>query len=126
VSKKIRAMVAGVLTVAVLMTTFAAAASGKFDGPWSVVVYTSSGKCDPSYRFNGQITNGEIFYAYGSLEVVGRVVESGAVFVKVTSNSGHAEAHGHFTPTQGNGTWSGAGPDGRCGGTWTATRAGNG
>ena len=101
-------------------------AASKFDGAWSVVVYTSSGRCEPSYRFSGQIGNGEIYYAYGSLEVTGHVVESGAVYVKVVSSSGHAEAHGHFTPTQGSGTWSGQGPDGRCDGTWTATRQSNG
>jgi hypothetical protein len=103
-----------------------AGASTKFDGLWSLVVYTTSGQCEPSYRFSGQIRNGEISYANNSLDVTGEVVESGAVFVKVVSRSGHAEAHGQFTTTRGSGTWSGESADGRCSGTWTATRPDNG
>jgi hypothetical protein len=99
-------------------------AGTKYDGPWSVVVYTSSGPCDASNRFSGQIVNGEISYAYGSLEVTGHVDESGTTIVRVTYGSARGEAHGHMTPTQGSGTWSGDGPNGRCAGTWIATRPG--
>jgi hypothetical protein len=99
-------------------------AATKYDGPWSVVVYTSSGPCDASNRFSGQIVNGEISYAYGSLEITGRVDGSGATTVHVTYGSAHGEAHGHMTATQGSGTWSGDGPNGRCTGTWIATRPG--
>ena len=94
----------------------------RYDGLWSVVVYTSSGPCDPSYRFRGQIANGEISYAYGSLEVTGRVEANGATSVRVTAGAAHGEAHGHMTTTHGSGTWSGDGPDGHCAGTWIATR----
>jgi hypothetical protein len=97
-------------------------ASSKYDGAWSVVIYTASGPCDPSYRISGEITNGEIFYAYGSLEVKGHIEPSGTTHVHVTAGNGHGEAHGHMTATPGSGTWSGDGPNGRCAGTWTATR----
>jgi len=116
-----------------LAATFAASAltpaayvhaAAKYDGQWSVVVYTSIGPCDASYRFSGQIVNGEISYAYGSLEVTGHVEASGATSVRVTTGSAHGEAHGHTTATHGSGTWSGDGPDGRCAGTWIATRPG--
>jgi hypothetical protein len=99
-----------------------ARAEGKFDGPWSVVVYTSTGPCDPSARFSGQIVNSAISYAYGSIEVTGRVEASGATRVQVTYGSAHGEAHGHLTETHGSGTWSGMGPEGHCTGTWSATR----
>jgi hypothetical protein len=104
-----------------LMRPTEGAAGTQFDGPWSVVVRTSTGPCDASSRFSGQIVNGEIFYAYGSLEVTGHVDASGATSVHVTYGTAHGEAHGRLTPTQGSGTWSGSGPDGRCTGTWDAT-----
>jgi hypothetical protein len=93
-----------------------------YDGAWSVVVYTASGPCDPSYRISGQITDGRIYYAYGSIEVSGRVAAGGDTHVHVTAGSSHGEARGHMTATRGNGSWSGQGPDGRCAGTWVATR----
>lgn len=97
-------------------------AETQFDGPWSVVVRTSTGPCDPSTRFSGQIVNGDISYAYGSLEVTGRVETSGVTHVRVIYGDAHGEAHGRMTATQGSGTWSGDGPNGRCTGTWDATR----
>jgi hypothetical protein len=97
-------------------------AETQFDGPWSVVVRTSTGPCDPSTRFSGQIVNGEISYAYGSLEVTGHVEASGVTSVHVTYGTAHGDARGRMTATQGSGTWSGDGPDGRCAGTWDATR----
>lgn len=114
-------LAATVAVTALLRTPYGHAAT-KFDGAWSVVVLTTSGRCDPSYRFSGQIVNGEISYIYGSLEVSGNVVASGATLVRVTGGSGHAEAHGHFTVTHGSGTWRGEGANGLCAGTWSATR----
>jgi hypothetical protein len=96
--------------------------STKYDGQWSVVVYTTSGPCDPSYRFSGQISNGEISYAYGSLSVTGHVEANGSTYVRVTSGQGHGEAHGRMTASRGGGTWSGQGPNGACAGTWMAMR----
>ncbi|MGO9698690.1 MAG: hypothetical protein ACLPX7_05445 [Xanthobacteraceae bacterium] len=112
---------AWVVASALTPTTYAFAES-KFDGPWSVAVYTTTGPCDPSYRFSGQIVDGAISYAYGSLEVTGRVDASGATFVRVIAGNSHGEAHGRMTMTHGTGTWSGIGPDGHCAGTWHATR----
>jgi hypothetical protein len=116
--------VVALLTVSALVAATAGRAATKFDGQWSVVVYTASGPCDPSYRFSGQIVNGEMSYAYGSIEVTGHVVASGATLVSVKAGTSHGEAHGQMTATHGSGTWSGVGPDGRCAGTWTATRPG--
>jgi hypothetical protein len=101
---------------------FSALATTKFDGQWSVVVYTTSGPCDTSFRFSGQISNGEISYAYGSIEVTGHIEANGVTYVRVTSAQGHGEAHGRMTETRGSGTWSGRGDNGVCAGTWFATR----
>lgn len=119
-------LLAATLAVSALTPATIAAAGTPFDGQWSVVVYTSSGPCDASYRFSGQIVNGEISYAYSMIEIMGRVEANGATHVKVTASDAHGEAHGHFTATHGSGTWSGTGPDGRCAGTWVATRPGAG
>jgi len=112
-------IVAALSAASIVMPSFAA--TTEFDGQWSVVVHTSTGPCDPSSRFSGQIVNGEIFYSYGSIDVSGRVEASGATKVHVTYSGSHGEAHGHLTPTHGSGTWSGSGPDGYCAGTWEAT-----
>ncbi len=122
--RNIVGILAPVVTLAFAIPAQAAdeRATGKYDGMWSVTVYTTSGPCDPAQRISGQIVNGEISYAYGSLDVTGHVEPSGATRVHVTYGSAHGEAHGHMTPTQGSGTWSGDSPDGRCAGTWSATR----
>lgn len=117
-------LLAATLIVSALTSATDGRAGTKFDGQWSVVVYTSSGPCDASYRFSGQIVNGEISYAYNTIEVTGRVEASGATHVQVTASDAHGEAHGHMTATQGSGTWSGVGPNGRCAGTWVATLLG--
>ncbi len=99
-------------------------AGSKYDGQWSVVVFTASGPCDPSYRISGQITNGQIFYAYTSIVVTGQVAPNGETHVHVTAGASQGEAHGHMTESHGHGTWSGRGPDGPCAGSWIATRPG--
>src|SRR5579872_2027066 len=63
-------MIRKAIGICVFATTFVAAltyaqAATKFDGTWSVVIYTKSGPCDPSYRISGQIVDGQIYYAYG-------------------------------------------------------------
>jgi len=114
----------GTLAASALALPADARAGGKFDGPWSVVILTTNGKCDPSYRISGQIVNGGIYYSYGSLAVTGNVQENGATSVHVTYGTDHGEAHGRLQATYGTGTWSGNGPDGHCSGTWVATRSG--
>jgi len=114
----------GTLAASALLSLTDVRAGGKFDGPWSVVILTTAGKCDASYRISGQIVNSGIYYSYGSLAVTGHVQENGATVVHVTYGTDHGEAHGRLLATYGTGTWSGNGPDGRCSGTWVATRSG--
>jgi len=111
-----------ILTPILARPGHAGGTGSKFDGPWSVAVFTTAGSCDPSARFSGQIVNGDISYAYGSLEVTGHVETSGATSVRVTYGTARGEARGVLTATQGSGTWSGDGPNGHCAGTWNATR----
>lgn len=115
---------AAILIASAVMPASYGRAGTKYDGQWSVIVYTSSGSCDAAFRFSGQIVNGEISYAYSNIEITGRVEPSGDTHAHVTVTGGHGEAHGHMTATQGSGTWTGEGSDGHCAGTWVATRPG--
>ena len=58
-------LTATITAAALTQATYVRAAS-RYDGNWSVVVYTRSGPCDPAYRFSGQIINGAIAYGGGS------------------------------------------------------------
>jgi hypothetical protein len=117
-------LLAATLAAGALMQPTSAPATSKFDGNWSVIVFTTSGPCDPSYRISGAIINGAFSYAYNSLEMTGHVEESGATSVSVIYGTARATAHGRLSANHGSGTWSGSGPDGRCAGTWIAMRAG--
>jgi hypothetical protein len=97
-------------------------AATKFDGNWSLVVYTRSGPCDASYRFAGQIANSAVVYGGGSVQVYGRVRPNGAVSLRVSRGSAYAVGSGHLTATHGAGSWYGVASGGRCSGSWVATR----
>ena len=58
-------LLAATVTAAALTQATYVRAATKFDGNWSVVVYTRSGPCDAAYRFSGQIVNGVIVYNGG-------------------------------------------------------------
>jgi hypothetical protein len=108
------------------VTAFAAATpalAGPFDGQWSVVVYTRSGTCDASYRTGVYISNG-IVSGSGGASVSGRVSNSGAVHVTVSSGGSAASGSGRLSRNSGSGSWSGHGSQGRCSGTWAASRGG--
>lgn len=100
---------------------FAYAAS--FDGPWSVVVYTRQGPCDPTYRYGITISNGIVYYAGGgAVSLTGRVAPSGAVSVRVSSGPQYAVGTGRLRGSSGGGSWRGQGPSGACAGSWAASR----
>jgi hypothetical protein len=102
-----------------------ASAATKFDGPWSVMIVTRAGPCDPSYRFGGQIINGIIYYTGGGpVSLTGRVTPSGAISVTVSSGANHAVGTGRLSVNSGGGTWRGQGPNGACSGNWSAQRGG--
>jgi hypothetical protein len=115
-------LAATVAASALTQATYVRAAT-KYDGAWSVVIYTRSGPCDAAYRFSGQITNGIISYngAFG-IDFTGRVKPGGAAWARVSSGPHFAVASGHMSVTRGGGIWHGQGPNGRCSGSWVATR----
>jgi hypothetical protein len=116
-------LLAATLAATALMPATDARASSRYDGAWSLVIYTRSGPCDQSYRFSGQIMNGAIVYDGGPVNVAGRVNSNGAAYVRVSSGSSYAVASGRLTTTRGAGTWRGRTSNGFCTGVWAATRA---
>jgi hypothetical protein len=97
--------------------------AASFDGPWSVVVVTRSGPCDPSYRYGVMIRGGLVSYqGGGAVNVSGRVSKSGHVSVNVSAAGNSALGSGRLSGGRGGGTWRGHGPSGACSGTWSATQ----
>ena len=117
-----RILLAATVTAAALTPATHVRAATRFDGNWTVVVYTRSGPCDPAYRFGGQIVNGVIVYNSGSINLAGRVRPSGAAYLRVSSGSAYAVASGHLSRFRGAGHWYGQASGGRCSGTWVAQR----
>jgi hypothetical protein len=116
------ATVATVLGVAAGSAPLPAQAA-PFDGPWSVVVVTKSGPCDPTYRYGLMIQGGRVTYlGGGSVSVSGHVASNGAVSVSVSSGGQSASGSGRLSDGRGGGTWSGRGTSGACSGTWSATQ----
>jgi len=116
-------LLAATVTAAALTQATYVRAAGKFDGNWSVVVYTRSGPCDAAYRFSGQIVNSAIVYSGGGIDLAGRVLSNGAASLRVSSGSAYAVASGHLTASRGAGTWYGQASGGRCAGNWVAQRS---
>jgi hypothetical protein len=116
-------LLAATVTAAALTQATYVRAASKYDGNWSVVVYTRSGPCDPAYRFSGQIVNGAIVYSGGlPIDFSGRVRSNGATSLRVSSGSAFAVASGRLNGVRGAGTWHGQAAGGQCAGNWVAQR----
>jgi len=101
----------------------AAAARSTFDGTWTVVILTDSGGCDNGQRMSVEIRDGALVYSgAASVELQGRVSNSGQVQVRVTNGAQSANGTGRLSATAGSGTWRGAGSSGTCAGRWSAER----
>jgi hypothetical protein len=97
------------------------AQKANFDGAWSVLIVTESGKCDRAYRYPVRIENGAVGYAgSASFTVSGKVGPNGTVTVMVARGSQSANGTGQMSATDGSGTWTAG--SGECSGTWTAER----
>jgi hypothetical protein len=91
----------------------------RYDGLWSVSIYTTRGGCIASYRYPMRIANGVVMNAGDiALNVSGRVASSGAVRVALSHGDTRAAAAGRLSGSVGRGSWSGA----SCAGLWTAQR----
>ncbi len=115
-------LLTAVLAAAALTQATYARAATRFDGSWSMVVYTRNGPCDQSYRFSGQIVNGVITYGSLGVNLSGYVNSGGGAYARVSSGSSYAVAYGRLSATRGGGTWRGRTSAGFCSGTWAATR----
>jgi hypothetical protein len=107
-------------------TAGAASARSIYDGAWSVLIITTSGSCDPTYRYGVQIIDGMVTYdGGGPINMQGRVSPKGAVRVIVTAGSQYADGTGRLTRNRGGGVWRGQGMSSACSGTWQAERRPN-
>jgi hypothetical protein len=127
-SRNIARAAAGMLVVASAFcaaTAAYAAASGsmlpRYDGLWSVSIVTEKGDCDRGYRYPIRISNGVLANAGGNpFTITGKVVQTGAITVTVSSGSKSATGSGRLAGDIGEGQWTG----GECSGSWTAERRG--
>ena len=100
------------------------AAPTAFDGRWSVVISTRNGSCEPQYRFEVRIMNGDITYEGGRGQCSRTGLTNGGVTVSVSSGPQAAIGQGRLSRDYGTGTWRGQGPGGACSGAWQAWRQG--
>jgi hypothetical protein len=127
-SRKIVGAAAGILVVAsafcAATAAYAAASSAmlpRYDGLWSVSIVTEKGDCDRGYRYPIRISNGVLTNAGGNpFTITGKVVQTGAITVTVSSGSKSATGSGRLAGDLGEGQWTG----GECSGSWTAERRG--
>ena len=118
----VRLFIAAVALVAAYAPAHAAARPN-FDGNWSVLIVTSSGPCDPSYRFGLSIRNGDIFYnGSAPVNINGRVNGNGSLRVRVSAGAQNANGAGRLSRDYGRGHWRGTGASDVCAGSWTAER----
>jgi hypothetical protein len=115
-------LAAGVLAVSCAVA-FAVAtptvAAPTFDGDWSVVIMTQKGDCDRALRYPIRISNGMLVNAGPiPVDISGRVVNNGAVTVRVAFGDKSASGSGRLAGATGSGSWTG----GACKGVWTAQR----
>ncbi len=92
----------------------------KFDGQWSVAIYTLVGDCDRSYRYSLRIVGGRAVSEDQSYYVDGIVAPSGAIRVIVGQSGQYASGTGRLAGNSGRGSWRTS--TGQCAGQWTAMR----
>lgn len=123
ISHSIRAVIMATTFAIAGVSSASAAYAASFDGPWSVLITTTRGACDPSYRFGVMIRGSTVSYlGGGAVRASGRVSPSGQVSVSVSSNGQNANGSGRLSNGRGGGTWRGNGNQGTCSGTWSASQ----
>ena len=123
ISQSIRAVLAATAFAVTAVSVSPLAQAASFDGPWSVVVTTTRGPCDQSYRYGVMIRGGSVSYlGGGAVSVSGRVNSSGQVNVNDSAAGQSAYGSGRLSNGRGGGRWSGQGPQGACSGTWSASQ----
>jgi len=115
----IRLGAAALITASAALAANTSFAVPRYDGVWSVSIFTTKGDCIASYRYPMRIANGVL--ANGgdlAINVSGRVAPSGAIRVTLSHGDTRAAASGRLSAGVGRGSWSGA----SCSGSWTAQR----
>ena len=115
----IRLGAAALITASAALAANTSFAVPRYDGVWSVSIFTTRGDCIASYRYPVRIANGVL--ANGgdlAINVSGRVAPSGAIRVTLSHGDTRAAASGRLSASVGRGSWSGA----SCSGSWTAQR----
>jgi hypothetical protein len=97
-------------------------AATSFDGPWSVVITTDRGTCDPVNRLSIDIRDGILQYSGSAVLIRGRVANSGLVHVSVSRDNLRASGSGRLSGNSGTGTWRGSNSAAFCTGRWSAER----
>jgi hypothetical protein len=107
---------------AVLVATmpFAALAANRYDGSWSVTIYTQSGNCPSSLRYSVRVDRGRVIADDQSYQVNGVVAPNGATRVTVSQQGQSASGSGRLSGNGGGGRWRTS--TGQCAGQWTAER----
>jgi len=105
-----------------LASAVPANAAMRYDGAWNLQFVTQRGSCD-TYNFTVNVNNGIVTHP-NLVRFYGRVRNSGAVSASVTVMDKYASGSGRLASTTGRGTWSGYSGQTRCGGYWTAQKAG--
>jgi len=92
----------------------------RFDGRWSVVIYTLYGDCDRALRYSVRIVDGRVVADNASYQLGGRVSPNGAIRVGVAEGGQSAAGSGWLRGNTGAGQWRTS--TGKCAGRWTAER----
>lgn len=112
-----------VLLALMLSTGLAGAASAsELDGPWSVVIVTQEGDCDPAYRAELTIEGTRVIYAGGPAApagVVGTASKNGKISIAFKNDQGSLSASGSMKGQNGSGTWRASNG---CSGRWKADK----
>jgi hypothetical protein len=115
-------LIANAVCFACLIVATAAQARTSYDGPWDLVFFTQRGRCDPTYSFSVDVTDGIVSHP-NLVKFHGYVGKTGAVRASVTVHDKYASGTGRLTRDAGRGTWSGHMGAERCSGYWTAQRS---
>lgn len=119
-----KARIFALVALTLLISGFAAvepAGAASFDGPWTVVIVTQSGNCDPAYSFPLRVSCGRIV-STGGATFNGRISGGGSVSVVISSGGSSGRASGRLSGYSGSGRWSGTLNGARCSGRWEAHR----
>ncbi|RVU17199.1 hypothetical protein [Methylobacterium oryzihabitans] len=116
-----RALAASAL---LLVLAAPARATTRFDGAWSVVATTESGRCTGPYRYPIVIRGGIVDDAGGNdVDASGQAAADGRITGRIRQGLASVSVSGRLRGAAGSGRWTLSGLGG-CSGRWTARRTG--